>query len=110
MTKEIKLAEALLRRKELQAKVVLLGQFKNSNLYTKSVQRVKVEQGIDELTMDTPKLDLAEVTREYDWHAKQLRLVDAAIQQCNWTATVDLDPEVMGDFYELHVKPKQVSK
>ena len=107
MKQKIKLAEALLRRKELQAKVAILSAFKNNNLYTKTVNRVKVEQGIDELTITSPVLDLAEVTHEYDWHAKQLRLVDAAIQQCNWTAEVDVDPEVMADFYEKFVAPKK---
>lgn len=59
----VKLAEALLRRKELQGKV-----------------------------------DRAEVNREYNHYAKQLRLVDAAIQRANWTTDVEVDDTVMRDF------------
>lgn len=69
---DVKLAEALLRRKELQGKVDMLKQ----------------------ITL----LTASQVTHEYDWHARQLRLVDAAIQRANWTCEVVLDPAVMGDY------------
>lgn len=98
-TMQIKLAEALLRRKELQAKVELLKKIKDSQVYYEvRAQRVKVTDGIDELSINWPKLELNQVTREYDHAARQLRLIDAAIQQTNWTASIETDPMVMEDF------------
>lgn len=96
---QIKLAEALLRRKELQAKVEILKKFKDSQVYYEvRGQRVKVTDGMDDLNANYPKMTASQVTHEYDWHAKQLRLIDAAIQQVNWTAEVTIDDSVMADY------------
>jgi hypothetical protein len=96
---QIKLAEALLRRKELQQKVDILKDIKqNQMLYEVRGQRVKVTDGLDEITATFPKLTLSQVTQEYDYHARQLRLIDAAIQHSNWTCHVDIDNIVMEDF------------
>ena|ERR1700691_2207790 len=96
---QIKLAEALLRRKELQEKVEIIKKFKdNSVIYEVRGQRVKVTDGLDELQANFPKLDVSQVTKEYDWHARQLRLIDAAIQHANWTSEVSIDAMVMEDF------------
>ncbi len=56
-----------------------------------------------ELNADLPKLTASQVTAEYDFHAKALRLIDAAIQQVNWTAEVTVDDAVMADY----VAPEQ---
>jgi hypothetical protein len=99
MTKQhVKLAEALLRRKELQQKVDVLKNIKATALYEVRGQRVRVTESIDEVTAQVPLLQANQVTSEYDWHARQLRLVDAAIQQVNWTAEVELDASVMQDY------------
>lgn len=96
---EIKLAQALLRRKELQAKVEVLKKFKDSQLYHQiRGERKKITEGIDEISADFPKLDASQVTAEYDFHARQLRLIDAAIQQVNWTAPVEVEDMVMADY------------
>ena len=96
---EIKLAEALLRRKELQAKVEILSKFKENQLiYEVRAQRIKVTDGLEDLNANCPKMTASQVTQEYDWHARQLRLIDAAIQQTNWTATLIVDDSAMGDF------------
>lgn len=96
---KIKLAEALLRRKELQQKVDILKNFKDKQmLYEVHGQRVKITDGLDEITAKFPKLEASQVTKEYDYHARQLRLIDAAIQQINWTAEVEVDHMVMEDF------------
>jgi len=96
---EIKLAEALLRRKELQEKVEILKKFKDNQLfYEVRGQRVKVMEGLEDLNANYPKMTASQVTAEYDWHARQLRLVDAAIQQANWTTILTVDDTVMGDF------------
>lgn len=97
--KTIKLAEALLRRKELQGKVELLKKIKENQVYYEiRGQRVKVTDGIEEINANYPKLDASQVTAEYDHAARQLRLIDGAIQQINWTADVSVDPLVLEDF------------
>lgn len=96
---KIKLAEALLRRKELSAKVEILSKLKDTNVYYEiRGQRVKVTEGMEELNANYPKMTASQVTEEYDWHARQLRLIDAAIQQTNWTAELEIDHETMKDF------------
>lgn len=94
----IKLAEALLRRKELQNKLTVLANIKANALFEVKAVRKLVADGIDDVVAQVPKLTAAEVTAEYDWHARQLRLIDAAIQQVNWTADVLIQDTVMQDF------------
>ncbi len=86
----MKLAEALLRRKELQDK--------EKDLFEVKGKRAKVTDEIDDIVLQVPKLTLAEVTQEYDHYAKRLRLLDAAIQQANWTTEIEVDPCVNQDF------------
>jgi len=96
---KIKLAEALLRRKELQEKVEQLKPIKdNQVIYQIRAQRIKVTDGLEDLHADYPKLDLSQVTAEYDFYARALRLIDAAIQQANWTCDIDTDEKTMGDY------------
>ena len=96
---KIKLAEALLRRKELQQKVDQLHHIQQQDLvYQIRAQRIKVTDGLEDLNADYPKLDVAEVTAAYDHYARALRLVDAAIQQANWTSEVEVDNKSMEDF------------
>lgn len=98
---EIKLAEALLRRKELQLKVDQLHKINQQGLFETRVQRVRVTDSVDDLTAQVPKLKLEQVTAGYDWYAKRLRLIDALIQQANWTTSLILeDPSVMEDYRE----------
>lgn len=95
---EIKLAEALLRRKELNAKVEQLARIKDTDMYYQlRHQRVKVTEGLDELNADIPKLEVNQVTAEYDFYARQLRLLDGKIQHTNWTASIDC-AECMKDY------------
>jgi hypothetical protein len=96
---QIKLAEALLRRKELQAKVEILKKFKDNELIHQiRADRRKVTDSLEDVFVDYPKMTASQVTAEYDYHARQLRLVDAAIQQVNWTAGVEVDEMVMADY------------
>ena len=95
---EIKLAEALLRRKELNAKVEQLSRIKDNDMfYQLRSKRIAVMEGVDNLDADFPKLTAAQVTAEYDFYARQLRLIDGKIQQTNWTAVIDC-PECMTDY------------
>ena len=95
---EIKLAEALLRRKELAAKVAVLATIKKEALFEVRAQRKNVTENLDDIIAMVPKLTASQVTAEYDWHARQLRLVDAAIQQANWTTEVEVGDTVMQDY------------
>lgn len=96
---EIKLAEALLRRKELAEKLNMVRQIKDTQLiYQIRNKRIQVTEQIESLDVDFPKLELSQVTAEYDFVAKQLRLVDALIQQANWTTALQVDPMVMETF------------
>lgn len=96
---KIKLAEALLRRKELAEKLEVVKKLKDTQIYYEvRAQRVKVTEGIDELSANYPKLTASQVTAEFDYVAKQLRLVDALIQQANWTVELEVEPMVMEAF------------
>lgn len=96
---KIKLAEALLRRKELAEKSEVVKKLKDNQLfYEIRANRVKVTEGIDEISANFPKLTASQVTAEFDYVAKQLRLVDALIQQANWTTELEVDPMVMEPF------------
>lgn len=95
---EIKLAEALLRRKELQNKVDVLKQIKDKDLFELRAQRKSVTENLDDIVAQVPKLTASQVTAEFDWHSRQLRLVDAAIQQANWTTEITVQETVMSDF------------
>jgi hypothetical protein len=95
---KVKLAEALLRRKELQQKVDVLRQINEKALFEVRAQRKNVTENLDDVIAMVPKLTASQVTAEYDWHARQLRLVDAAIQQTNWTAEVEVADTVMSDY------------
>lgn len=94
----VKLAEALLRRKELQAKVDQLHTIQAPQLFETVMQRRQVNETVDDIVAKVPKLTAAQVTAEYDFYARQLRLVDAAIQQANWTTEVEVQNTVMQDY------------
>lgn len=97
---KIKLAEALLRRKELNNKVDILSSLKDKPIFELKVQRRQITDSIDDITAQVPKLTASQVTSEYDFYARQLRKIDAVIQNANWTIDVDLDDIVMGDWKE----------
>jgi RecA/RadA recombinase len=94
----VKLAEALLRRKELQQKVDQVRTIKEKDLYEIKAQRRQVTENIDDILAQVPKLSLSQVTSEYDFYSKQLRLVDAAIQNANWNTDIVVADSVMADF------------
>ena len=100
---KIKLAEALLRRKELQQQVDRIKVINQDGLFEVKGQRKKLTDDIDDIIASVPKISMQQVTHAYDWHAKQLRLVDAAIQQANWTTEIDLDSEVMDSYKDPYV-------
>ena len=94
-----KLAEALLRRKELNEKVDQLRKINIENLFEIKVKRQSVSESTDEVTASVPRISFNEVAAGYDYYSKQLRLIDAAIQQANWTTEIDVK-DTMKDFEE----------
>lgn len=94
----MKLAEALVMRKHLESKVKQLeplyfnGQ---KGLFEMKVERKKISEEVDEVSINVPKVTMDDVTAEYDKYSKALRQLDTAIQATNWGAdligTVDLD-------------------
>jgi hypothetical protein len=102
----VKLAEALLRRKELQQKVDQLRPIREQKLFEIKVARRPAHEGVDDIVATVPKISMAQVAHDYDWHAKQLRKVDAAIQNTNWNTTLELDESVMADYIDPYVREK----
>lgn len=83
----MKIAQALLLRKQLEAKVKQLEPIKemgDKGLFETKVNRINVTEQMDEVTIQTPRITLSDVTKEYDKYASALRKLDAAIQRANW--------------------------
>jgi len=97
---KVKLAELLLRRKELEGKVRQLATIKDRDVAEFKVSRVKVTESLDEVKASVPKVTMNQITAAHDWFAKQLRLCDAAIQQANWATEVEIGEDVMNDYAE----------
>jgi hypothetical protein len=88
----MKIAEALLLRKQLEAKVEQLKPIRDlgeRGVFELKTQRVKVSDEVDEVKFQIPKIALKEVTKEYDHYASELRKLDASIQKANWAYDVD---------------------
>lgn len=101
---KVKLAEALLRRKELQQKIDRLKPLNQEALFETKTGRQSVNDSMDDVIAKVAKVSFQQFTHAYDWHAKQLRMVDAAIQQANWNTEFDLDDDVMADYIDPYIK------
>jgi len=97
---QVKLAEALLRRKELQQKVDQLKAINQRDLFEVKAQRKNVTESMDDIVAQVPKIKIEQVTAAFDWHSRRLRLVDAAIQQANWTTSIGIESTIMDDYKE----------
>lgn len=100
----IKLAEALLRRKELQEKVDRIRQINQQELYVTKTGRKPAHEGIDDIIAQVSKISFNQVTHAFDTHARALREVDAAIQQANWTTDVTVPDSALADYVDPYVK------
>lgn len=94
----IKLAEALLYRKELQQKVDQLKTIDRKELFETKAKRTRVTESLDDVVAEVPKLRPEQVTAAYDWHSKQLRLIDGKIQEKNWSVEVDVDDALLAGY------------
>ncbi len=97
---QIKLAEALLRRKELQERMKVLSVIKDKDLFEVKAKRISVTDSVDDLVAQVPKLTVSQLMEEYNYTARQLREIDAAIQRANWETTIIVNPGNMVDFAE----------
>ena len=95
----MKLADALLRRKELQQKVDQVRSIKDKNIFEFKFERKQVNDNLDDIKAQVPKLEFNQVTDEYDYYANKLRLIDGAIQQLNWTTDITVEPKVWVDYF-----------
>ena len=87
----MKIAQALLLRKQLEEKVKQLTPVKQlgeQGMFELKTQRAKITDEVDEIRFQLPKITLADVTAEYDKYATALRKIDAAIQKANWVFDV----------------------
>ena len=85
------LARLLNLRKHLAIKVKQLEPIKiqaDNGVFETKTSRKKISEDTDEVTITTPKISAADITKEYDTYAKELRTVDDTIQQMNHTTFV----------------------
>jgi len=101
---KLKLAEALLLRKELQEKVDRLRAINVDGLFKVEAKRQNVTDSIDDIVVKVPRITMQQVTHSFDWHAKRLRMVDAIIQQANWTTELDVDDSLGEEFKDPYVE------
>lgn len=93
---KMKIAQALLLRKQLDEKVRQLAPIKqlgDNGLFEIKTQRKSVGTDVDEVTFQVPKITLGAVTAEYDKFASALRKLDASVQKANWEFEVDFTDE-----------------
>lgn len=87
----MKIAEALVLRKHLEAKVKQLEPIYTNGekgLFELKTERVNINENVDEVKLQVPRVQLADVTKEYDKYSKALRELDTAIQAANWANDV----------------------
>lgn len=95
----MKIAEALVMRKHLAEKVEQLKPLKlngDNGVFELKVERVKVNDEVDEARLQIPKVELKDITKQYDMYSKALRELDTAIQAANWQfdVAVTLDKDI----------------
>ena len=93
----IKLAEGLLRRKELTSRLGVLSHVKQTDWVQVIHTRKAISDSTDDIVSKVPKFRPEELMAEINRCSMQLRFVDAAIQQANWTTDIEIDPKVMDD-------------
>lgn len=88
----MKIAQALLLRKQLEKKVAQLEPIKkmgDDGLFETRVKRLNVSDQVDEVGITIPHITISDITKEYDQYASALRKIDASIQKANWEFDVD---------------------
>jgi hypothetical protein len=86
------IAEALVLRKHLEMKVKQLEPLKingENGLFELHTERKNINDNVDEVKLQVPKIELKEITKEYDLYSKALRELDTAIQRANWLTKLE---------------------
>ena len=92
----MKIAEGLLLRKQLEAKVKQLEPLKingEKGIFETRTERRSISDNVDEVVSTIPKITLGEVTKVYDHYATQLRKLDSSLQKANWQFDLDFKEE-----------------
>lgn len=90
--KKITIAEALVLRKHLAEKVEQLKPIKvngDNGMFEPQTKRISVNENLDEVSLQIPRVEMSSITKEYDTYSKALREIDTAIQAANWKYAVD---------------------
>ncbi len=92
------LAQALLRRKELNGLLARVAPINTGDLFVARIKRTSAAEGFDDIVANVPRIGGEDVDAYYNWHARQLRELDAAIQRTNWETKVEIPASVMDDY------------
>jgi len=87
----MKIAELLIYRKTVVAKVAQLTPIKHfgdNGAFDTKVLRKNISDSVDEVSIQTPRVTLSDLTESYDHFAAELRRIDTAIQKANWETEV----------------------
>lgn len=98
----MKLAEGLVLRKHLDAKVKQLQPIRDlgeNGVFEIKTKRIKISDEVDEVQLQLPKLELKDITAEYDKYSKALRELDTAIQETNWATEL----KGSADFKDINI-------
>lgn len=109
----MKIAEGLLLRKQLEAKVKQLEPLKNlgdQGVFEMKTTRVKVSEEVDEVKFQVPKISVDDITASYDHYASELRKLDASIQQANWLFDLDYASNPFANSVKEEAKKKSAKK
>lgn len=99
--KTYKLAELLLRRKELQDCLARLAPMEAKDVFDIRIERKSVSEGYEEVLAAVPQISINQVTAYHRWLAAQLRITDGLIQQANWTTEVEAVESLdMGEYID----------
>lgn len=110
------LSEMLLRRSELKTVTQLLQLVEGQKqLFDPKVTRRMISDQpgnqIEQVDLQLPKCEKAQVERERDYYSHMWRLCDSAVQQCNHTVKVSVPKSVMKDFVtSAEIEPGEVSE
>ena len=106
---QITLSSALLRRKDLNGRIVLISSIMGKAKFEPKVVRRPVHEGIDNITAYLPKVSKDQMTKELNWHSSALREIDSRIQKSNWNTNVGVPAFAFKDYSDGVESDKEIS-
>ncbi len=100
MAQVVKLADALLRRKELNQKLDRIRPLMKEDLFQTQVKRKPITEGLEDVIAEVPLMTWQQMNSVHDYYSKHLRLIDGAIQNANWNTNIEVDEDAFTDFVE----------